>query len=769
MATSGGVSAVDRTRRRPLRGVTMTVWTKQVALAVAAATIVVGEAVAIAGPAVALDTSPPAAVKLQPTPHVSPNVAIAPASQAAAVQVANVPAAVPTAQPVVAPPSVGHEVIVIERANNPAAKHRRRMLGESPFVSIIDADDHRGEQLSVASALIAAPGTQVRSLGGLGTFSSVSVRGAAPGHTAVMVNGVPLSRIASVTADLGSYSLESFAAVELFRGALPLELSGGGVGGAVNMITRLGRSPDGERVRMALGSGSFGARNLNVWHGDRLATTSLATSTSVAYSAARGDFTVFSDNGTPLFADDDGFMQRSHNGYWSVDANSRIGAIDQNWSAGARALVKTQQLPGSLYYPAQQATLATRNLIADATKRNEWKRDDVPTLVATHRVYTTIEQQRFADPGNEIGLAAQEREYVTLAGGAQTQWTAALGDHEVTSLGQAQAERFVDGQAGVDDRATTRGNRIGAAVGFGAALHLGARMTLEPGLRIDWLRTAPPIDGNAAMPAALPVRQEWLPSPRAALRYLVANDMVVKGSAGWYARVPTVTELFGDRGFFVGSPGLLPERGPAVELGAVWAPGRAIGAVDRVLVEANGFGNQSRNTIVYVTQGGFVTRPLNIGDTMAGGGELAMSARFWRAISATANYSLMYSTQRNSEPSYNGKELPRRPRHRGYARVDAAGKLGQRRIGGFVDGSWQSHSYLDQGNLEQAPARWLLGIGLRAHVGAGMVLSVEVKNVTDNRTERFSDVANAAPTAIVDVAGFPLPGRALYARLEWSY
>lgn len=822
---------MDRTRRHPLRGVTMTVWTKQVACAIAATTFVVGYGVAIAGPTAARVTRPAmqkrlsaqagrakvagsahvqvAAAPVAAVPVTTAPVAAAPVTTApvAAVPGPTVPvAAVPvaatpepvnsapvTSVPVAAAPvpvvpiagasaalpfalppallqsSVGHEVIVIDRAADGATKHRRRLLSESPFVSIIDADAHRGEQLSVASALIAAPGTQVRSLGGLGTFSSVSVRGAAAGHTAVLVNGVPLSRIASVTADLGGYSLESFATVELFRGALPLELSGGGVGGAVNMVTRLGRTPDGERLRMALGSGSFGARNLNVWHGDRIANTLLATSTTVAYAAARGDFTVFSDNGTPLVTDDDGLMQRAHNGYWSVEANSRIGTVDQSWSAGVRALVKTQELPGSLYYPAQQASLATRNLIADATKRSEWRRDDVPVLVATHRVYSTVEQQRFADPGNEIGLAAQERAYLTLAGGGQTQWTAAVGDHELTALGQAQAERFVDGQAGVDDRATSRGNRVGAAVGVGAALHLGARLTAEPGLRVDWMRTAPPIDGNAAMAVALPARQQWLPSPRASLRYLIAADIVVKGSAGWYARVPTVTELFGDRGFFAGSPGLLPERGPAAEVGAVWAPGRALGAIDRVLVEASGFGNQSRNTIVYVTQGGFVTRPLNIGDTMAGGGELAMSARLWRAISASANYSLMYSTQRNSEPSYNGKELPRRPRHRGYARIDAAGTLMHHRIGGFVDGSWQAHSYLDQGNLEQAPARWLLGVGMRVDMGAGLTLSAELKNVTDNRTERPSGVANAAPTAIVDVAGFPLPGRALYARLEWSY
>src|SRR5690606_355580 len=123
--------------------------------------------------------------------------------------------------------------------------------------TIVRADEHPATA-SVADAIGATVGTQTRSLGGLGAYASGSVRGAAPGHTAVTLDGVPMARIASVTTDLGRFVLASFGEVALYRGTVPIELGGAGVGGALDLVTRLGRGPRGERFHTSLGAGSFG-------------------------------------------------------------------------------------------------------------------------------------------------------------------------------------------------------------------------------------------------------------------------------------------------------------------------------------------------------------------------------------------------------------------------------------------------------------------------------------------------------------------------------
>ncbi len=74
-----------------------------------------------------------------------------------------------------------------------------------------------------------------------------------------------------------------------------------------------------------------------------------------------------------------------------------------------------------------------------------------------------------------------------------------------------------------------------------------------------------------------------MPSPRLiSVRAAVATDVTVKGSIGWYERLRGRSiELFGDRGFLLGTPTLKPEQGPSAEFGAVWRTAHAHRRVDR--------------------------------------------------------------------------------------------------------------------------------------------------------------------------------------------
>ncbi|HSN28045.1 MAG TPA: TonB-dependent receptor plug domain-containing protein, partial [Kofleriaceae bacterium] len=251
------------------------------------------------------------------------------------------------------PDGDGETIVIIDSKPEPeAARDRERALDEAPFVTVVHPDEHPATA-SVADALGASVGAQTRSLGGLGAFESVSVRGAAPGHTAVLIDGVPLARIAAVTTDLGRFALDSFGEVDLYRGAVPVELGGAGVGGAVNLVTRLGRGEHGERWRASLGAGSFGARHVRVHYGDDHG--ALRSSTTPGYQAATGDYTFFSDKGTPLNLHDDGYDVRRNNQFMQLDAASRIGTDTS--AGGARLAYKDQGLPGTFVAPALKASL----------------------------------------------------------------------------------------------------------------------------------------------------------------------------------------------------------------------------------------------------------------------------------------------------------------------------------------------------------------------------------------------------------------------------
>jgi iron complex outermembrane receptor protein len=669
--------------------------------------------------------------------------------------------------------SGGETIIVIDKAPDPAAvPDRDRALGDAPFVTVIHPDDHPATA-SVADAVGEAVGAQTRSLGGLGAYESVTVRGAPPGHTAVLIDGVPVARIAAVTTDLGRFPLDAFGQVELYRGAVPIELGGAGVGGALNLVTRLGRGEHGERIEASAGIGSFGARHVRVHYGD--AYGDLKTSTTLGYQGATGDYTYYSDNGTQLDTHDDSYKKRVNNQFDQVDLASRAGRDSD--AAGLRLAYKDQGLPGSALQPSVAASLATFDAIADARDAVE-----VGPALAKQLVYGLVERQHLRDPMGELGLGAESRDYLTLSGGASSTWVVPVDRHRASAGVELRADRFTDRDAS-GTRAALIGDRIGGAVlaAFDVVVDPDALIVVTPAVRLDLVRTSPtPLTAGPMALQPVPSRDDVVPSPRLSARAAVSDDISIKTSAGWYVRLPTLIELFGDRGTVLGSPALLPERGPSADAGFVIAPGKAVHVpngdlpeiiLDRLFLECAGFATRAHDTIAFVPTSGFAFHAANIADAMTYGLELVGSTRIAHTVSLTANYTHLETAQLVPDPAFDHKPLPREPSDAIYARADVV----RGPISGWFDTSWQSATFVDQAALQQIPARTLLGAGIRVEVAAHLGVSVSVANLADVRIEQLPLVPpprpnlDSVPTPLADYAGFPLPGRSYYFALDWSH
>jgi iron complex outermembrane receptor protein len=680
------------------------------------------------------------------------------------------------AEPAHADDTVGEEtIIVIDRAPDrdadPKARDRDRALGDAPFVTIIHAEDHPATT-SVADGVGTSVGAQSRSLGGLGAYQSISVRGAASGHTAVLVDGVPLARLAAVTTDLGRYSLDAFGQVELYRGAVPIELGGAGVGGAVNLVTRLGPGEHGERVRASLGVGSFGARHARLSYGDVHAGGRWLSATTLGYQAAAGDYSYFSDNSTPSNPADDTYQTRRNNGFDQVDAATRWGLADRSAVAGVRLAGKRQGLPGSATQSTFEPSLSTIDALADGHVEHE-----VGDATAREQGFVLVERQRLRDPAGELGLGMQDRGYLTLSAGASSTWHAPVARHRATAGLELRADRFRD-QDLADAGAPLSGGREGVAMlaSFDVALDPGASIVITPAARLDVMRTVPaPISAGPGAGMVWPTRWDVVPSPRLTARAAVDHDVSIKTSAGWYVRLPTLTELFGNRGWIVGSPDLRPERGPSADLGVVWAPSKPLGAVDRVIVEASAFATRSHDTITILPSIGFISRAHNVSNSESYGGELVASARIARTLSITANYTRLFTEQISDDPSFADKRRPRQPGHAVYARADLVRRVLGRQASLWLDGSYQSMTYEDKANLSSVPARALAGTGARVELAGKLAVSLAVENLTDTRIQYKPLDPPPRPdltetkAALADIAGFPLPGRTFYVSIDWSH
>jgi hypothetical protein len=69
----------------------------------------------------------------------------------------------------------------------------------------------------------------------------------------------------------------------------------------------------------------------------------------------------------------------------------------------------------------------------------------------------------------------------------------------------------------------------------------------------------------------------------------------------------------------------------------------------------------------------------------------------------------------------------------------------------------------------------LIGAGARLELTGGLAVALSVANLADTRITHLpldpppSPSLTEAPTALTDVAGFPLPGRSFYLALDWTY
>jgi outer membrane cobalamin receptor len=98
---------------------------------------------------------------------------------------------------------------------------------------------------SVAELLRFAPGVEVASTGPRAGFATAQIRGGDPNYTQVLVDGVPLNDITDQVGgavNLNSLSTAHVERIEIVRGPLSSSFGSTGLAGAINIITRRGRT-----------------------------------------------------------------------------------------------------------------------------------------------------------------------------------------------------------------------------------------------------------------------------------------------------------------------------------------------------------------------------------------------------------------------------------------------------------------------------------------------------------------------------------------------
>ena len=110
-------------------------------------------------------------------------------------------------------------------------------------VTVITAEQLVGKQKQlVVDALRDVPGVDVRRQGGLGSLTTIFIRGAESDHTLVMVDGVKIHDTAAPGggAVLDHLTIDNIERIEVLRGPQSSVHGAEAIGGVINVVTRKG-------------------------------------------------------------------------------------------------------------------------------------------------------------------------------------------------------------------------------------------------------------------------------------------------------------------------------------------------------------------------------------------------------------------------------------------------------------------------------------------------------------------------------------------------
>ncbi len=573
--------------------------------------------------------------------------------------------------------------------------------------TVVSAERFEGEAKDVAELLATAPGVSVTRYGTLGQLATVSVRGVAADGVKVLLDGLPLGG-AGGGVDLSTIPRQWISRIEVVRGAAGAQFGAGALGGAVNVVTRRGEVGD---VSAEATGGAFGTYALSA---DTVAPVGpFSLFVAATGEMTEGDFTYEFDDrqsvpGTPLVE-----LTRQNNGSRRAGAIAKLGGVAGGFRVDGLAQLSggRRELPGGSD-PDQQTP-------------DDWEEDGrvlaMLRLAREVRPRLTVAARAFGRRDLlDTRLAALGTDPTRQRGGAiGLELEAGLrhGPGVLTGVASAESEGYESTALGGTRRRASFAGALAEDL-----LVAGGRLRIGPSVRAE--RTGDFAGVSAKLGAALEL----------------ARGLALRSSVGRTYRVPSFAELYLQQGLLSPNPDLRPEKGAGADAGLVYD-----GALG--LLSVGGHATVYDDIITYepASQGRF--RPFNTARALVTGVEAEAATVPWRralGLALSGAYTFLPTEVLRGSAEVLGNALPRRPRHRAYARA----AISPGPLGAHLQVEHVRDQYLDVRNEARLPDATILGAGasLRIVRQPIVALHVEVENLGDDRT-------------LTDGYGNPLPGR----------
>jgi len=643
-------------------------------------------------------------------------------------------------------PEIQVEVIEKKLENEEEAKNPTR------FITVLKTEPAQEENKTVEEVLSESSGVQINRWGGLGAFSTVSIRGANPNQVELYLDGIPLNLAWSGIFNLGDLNLDYLEKIEVYRGFAPVEFSRNGIGGVVNLVTRT--YPGEKTGEINASAGSFDTYKLNFFFAQGLKNWSWLAFYSHLQSL--GNYEYESDNGTPLNPDDDYTTKRKNNDFDLEDlilkTKGKARSVEIDFLGNFH--YKDQGVAGLDIAPTEHTRLSTKRALANFQIQ--------PTQLLNRALELKIrtsyfwQEERYQDPYGETGVGNQDQlnlsesyslaldlswyplaiEFFRVGFEARREWFLAkdlLGDF----TGAPQVREMLN---------------LGVEAGVASE---DKNLLLSPSLRYHHSRSdfkGEPYFTWSSFSESTQKSYDFF-DPALGVRFFLFPELAFKGNIGAYHRLPTFYELFGDRGVVVGNSDLKPEQGLNYDFGFQYQ--RKFDQQKQGYVQLGYFHSEIKDMIIFFQNSQRTVVPINIGKALIQGVELNAGIELTSHWQVSGNYTYQKATDESNISYWQGKQLPFRPVHELHFRLAWEEK---ERARFWSEANYISENYWDRANLYQVPSRTIINLGAIFYFKvkkSQLKLGAEVKNLLDDQ--------------ISDVAGYPLPGRSYFINIGWKF
>ncbi|MBI1909891.1 MAG: TonB-dependent receptor [Deltaproteobacteria bacterium] len=625
-------------------------------------------------------------------------------------------------------------------------KQREGRLDGAAFSNVLTSRDLEGRTLTLPEVLSEEVGLQVRRYGGLDDFATLSIRGSTSEQVQIYLDGVPINAAQGGAVNIASIPLSQIEKIEIYRGQTPSFYETSAIGGVVAITTkRFHQKPQWAFDSSygswnSAGAGVFGAIPVGSW----------GSSAGYHFQHSDGDFQFLDDNGTPFNASDDQTRSRKNN---SFNRHSFLthwnGSLGHGWHLQIHEnfFREDRGVPGLGTLTSETASLATTRSLTqlELTQENLFDSPLGGTPLALSFIpsfgYT---KSQFSDPQGEIGLGRQDNDDDSFLYGLKTRAMIPLGNHhKAMNTLSYQGEQFLpeNRQSTPGSDASSRRDSIGLVVEDEIRL-LNGQLTLLPSFRMENIfnneNNLHLLGGKLGVKLSLGASPLGEP-PSGGTPF--SSGLAFKANGGRSYRAPSFSELFGDRGFFVGNPDLQPEKSVNFDLGLLWTK-------ERWHFEISYFQNEIRDLIQMLQTSQYTVQAQNLGRARIQGMELVAQIKPIRPLTLTLNYTYEQAKDVSGNPATQDLLLPGRPIHELSAKTDYQWHWARF----FSDLNFIDANFLDTQNIRKVNHRIFWNVGTEARFLKYFSAAFEVKNVLNDQT--------------VDIVGFPLPGRGFFGKLE---